>query len=95
MMTTPATPDTTANDCREFDADLLVAVRRVLEARTSELRDGELPKLFSECSEKNQEWLEENSLHEPGTTERYAWTAGYAAALSDILQMLDRNKSRG
>lgn len=75
------------------DAEVLQTVTKMLEAAIPEMRDESLPQLFDECSIKNREWLESNSLHWPGTTECYAWHAGYVAAMSDILQMLKRRRT--
>ena len=68
---------------------VLQAVTAMLRTRTKVMGDEGLPKLALECSEADRARLEEHPQYEKGTTERWAWHAGYVAAMNDALRMID------
>jgi hypothetical protein len=73
---------------RTSDSDVLAAVTKMLEARIPVMGEEGLKKLSAECSEEDRERLASQVQHRKGTTERWAWHAGYVSAMNDALRMI-------
>ena len=70
------------------DTDVLRAVAKMLEGRIPTMRDEGLARLLAECSAEDRARLEAHPHLREGTTERWAWHAGYITAMADALRMI-------
>jgi len=73
------------------DEAVLKAVTDMLQGRIPTMGREGLSKLKAQCSDEGRATLADHPQYEEGTTERWAWHAGYVVAMRDTLGMIEKN----